>query len=113
MTLHDFIRWSHDSGLGIVETTIDHGGARICLAARNAGYVGLEWALDLDGPDGAWAFACEIVDNFGGLARWCGADVIVRLDDDGPTIAFRTVAAPMSDEHPARRYPETKEDAPA
>ena len=112
MTLQDFIQWCHDSGLGIVETTIDHGGARICLAARNAGYVGSEWALDLDGPDGAWAFACEFVDKFGGLARWYGADVVVRLDD-GPTIAFRTLAPPMSYERPARRYPETKEDAPA
>jgi len=112
MTLQDFVQWCHDSGLGIVETTIDHGVTRIYLAAREAGHVGSEWALDLDGPDGAWAFACEFVDFFGGLARWYGADVVVRLDD-GLTIAFRTLAAPMSDERPARRYPETKEDAPA
>lgn len=109
MTLHDFVKWCHDSGLGIVETTY-HGVARIYLAASEAGHVGSEWALDLDGPDGAWAFACEFVDKFGGLALWYGGDVEVRLRDGSP-ISFRTLAPPMSDERPARRYPETKEDA--
>jgi len=108
MTLHDFVKWCHDSGLGIVETTIDHGGARIHLAAREAGHVGSEWALDLDGPDGAWTWACEFVDKFGGLARWYGADVVMRLND-GPTISIRTLCEPMSDERPRRRYPETKD----
>ena len=107
MTLHDFVQWCHDNGLAIVSTTIDNGTARIELAAHAAGHVGSEWALDLDGPDSAWGFACDFVDKFGGWARWFGADVVMRLDD-GPTISIRTVCEPMSDERPRRRYPEPK-----
>lgn len=106
MTLHDFVKWCHDSELAIVSTTIDNGTARIELADAYL-QKGPE-PLILDGPDSAWGFACDFVDKFGGWARWYGADVVMRLDD-GPTISIRTLAAPMSDEHSRRRYPETKD----
>ena len=105
MTLHDFVKWCHDSELAIVSTTIDNGTARIELADAYL-QKGPE-PLVLDGPDSAWGFACDFVDKFGGWARWYGADVVMRLDD-GPTISIRTGCEPMSDERPRRRYPEPK-----
>ena len=108
MTLHDFVQWCHDNGLAIVSTTIDHGVARIEIADALLPIGNGPEPLVLDGPDSAWGFACDFVDKFGGWARWYGADVVMRLDD-GPTISIRTLAAPMSDERPRRRYPETRD----
>ena len=118
MTLHDFVKWCDDNGFDIASTTIDHGTARIELSCSWAGTEDGRLLLDMDYVPcadcsgswhiGAWRFACDFVDKFGGWARWYGADVVMRLDD-GPTISIRTVCAPMSDERPRRRYPETKD----
>ena len=112
MTLHDFVQWCHDNGFDIASTTIDHGTARIelsCGWADNAeGRLPLSLDDEGDGGGGTWSIAQSFVDKFGGWARWFGADVVMRLDD-GPTISIRTLAAPMSDERPRRRYPETKD----
>ena len=99
MTLHDFVKWCDDNGFDIASTTIDHGTARVELSCSWAGTEDGRLLLDMDYVPcadcsgswhiGAWRFACDFVDKFGGWARWYGADVVMRLDD-GPTIAIRT-----------------------